>query len=138
MQHCMCQTEYPSPTKSAIYFPCLWLSRDTYEHRSSAQSAHAPVDAEHHLIVAHEVANVGNDRTQLSKMAKSAHDVMGASKLHVFADRGYFNGPEIKACEDAGIMSVVPRLAEAAFTWHAVKQEVGNSKYQLPEAIDPI
>ncbi len=78
------------------------------------------------------------DRTQLSKMAKSAHDVVGAPKLHAFADRGYFNGPEIKACEDAGIMSFVPRLAEAAFTWHAVTQEVGNSKYQLPEAIDPI
>src|SRR3546814_6144379 len=30
------------------------------------------VDAEHHLIVAHEVTNVGNDRAQLSKMARTA------------------------------------------------------------------
>lgn len=29
-------------------------------------------------------------------------------------------------------------LPESAFTWHAVKQEVGNSKYQLPDAIEPI
>ena len=30
------------------------------------------VDAKHHLIVAHEVTNVGHDRTQLAKMAKLA------------------------------------------------------------------
>ncbi len=27
------------------------------------------VDAEHHLIIAHEVSNVGHDREQLSNMA---------------------------------------------------------------------
>lgn len=29
-------------------------------------------------------------------------------------------------------------LPEDAFTWHPVRQEVGNSKYQLPDAIDPV
>lgn len=29
-------------------------------------------------------------------------------------------------------------VPEDAFTWHPVRQEVGNSKYQLPDAIDPI
>lgn len=29
-------------------------------------------------------------------------------------------------------------LPETAFTWHPVCQEVGNSKYQMPDAIDPI
>ncbi len=32
----------------------------------------AVVDAEHHLIVAHAVTNIGNDRSQLSRMAKRA------------------------------------------------------------------
>ena len=61
------------------------------------------VDAKHHLIVAHEVTNVGNDRAQLSKMALAAREAMGKKKLQALADRGYFNGPEIKACDDAGI-----------------------------------
>src|SRR3546814_20494511 len=61
------------------------------------------VDAEHHLIVAHEVTNVGNDRAQLSKMARTAGEKMGYQNLQALADRGYFSGPEIKACEDVGI-----------------------------------
>jgi chromosome segregation ATPase len=35
------------------------------------------VDARHHLIVAHEVTNVGHERAQLSRMAKAAREAMG-------------------------------------------------------------
>ncbi|MDM0116072.1 IS1182 family transposase [Variovorax sp. J22R133] len=69
----------------------------------------AAVDGKHHLIVAHEVTNVGHDRAQLTKMALAARDAMGKSKLNAFADRGYFNNLEIKACEDAGITAFVPK-----------------------------
>ena len=41
----------------------------------------AVVDAKHHLIVAHEVTNIGNDRSQLSAMAKQAQEAMGAREL---------------------------------------------------------
>jgi Transposase DDE domain len=67
------------------------------------------VDARHHLIVTHEVTNVGNDRTQLSPMAKAARDAMGKKKIKALADRGYFSAPEIKACDDAGITALVPK-----------------------------
>ena len=50
------------------------------------------VDARHHLIVAHEVTNVGHDRTQLASMALQAKDVMETDELEVVADRGYFKG----------------------------------------------
>jgi hypothetical protein len=36
----------------------------------------AAVDARHHLIVAHEVTNVGHERAQLSKMAKAAREAI--------------------------------------------------------------
>ena len=39
------------------------------------------VDAEHHLIVAHEVTNKGSDRSQLSPMAKQAHEAIGVRHL---------------------------------------------------------
>jgi transposase len=52
------------------------------------------VDAEHHLIVAHEVINVGHDRAELEPMARKAHDAMGCEELTALADRGYFNGEQ--------------------------------------------
>src|SRR5579859_783193 len=67
------------------------------------------VDTKHHLIVTHEVTNVGSDRTQLSPMAKAARDAMGKKSIKALADRGYFNATEIKACDDAGIAPLVPK-----------------------------
>jgi transposase len=69
----------------------------------------AAVDTKHHLIVAHEVTNVGNDRSQLANMADQARVAMGKVKLAAIADRGYFSGPEVKACEDTGITAYVPK-----------------------------
>jgi transposase len=67
------------------------------------------VETEHHLIVTHEVTNVGNDRAQLAPMAKAAQETLGAEGLHVIADRGYFNGEQIKACVDAGLTVTLPK-----------------------------
>jgi transposase len=69
----------------------------------------AAVDAKHHLIVAHEVTNVGHDRDQLSPMAEQARQATGHQALTALADRGYFNGEEILACEQAGIVPFVPK-----------------------------
>jgi transposase len=67
------------------------------------------VDAERHLIVAHEVTNVGHDRGQLSEMVGRAKSAMGAEALEVIADRGYFDGEEVLACEAAGAIPYVPK-----------------------------
>jgi transposase len=67
------------------------------------------VDDKHHLIVAHEVTNVGHDRTALATMANQARCATGIEDLQVVADRGYFSGEEILACEQAGITTYVPK-----------------------------
>ncbi len=69
----------------------------------------AAVDTEHHLIVTHEVINVGNDRAQLSAIAKQAKAVLEVDKLEVVADRGYFDSEEILACEEADIAVTLPK-----------------------------
>ncbi len=67
------------------------------------------VDTNHHLIVAHEVTNIGHDRTQLFSMAKQARSAMGTQELTALADRGYFNSPEILDCDQAGMTPLVPK-----------------------------
>src|ERR1700676_2175180 len=67
------------------------------------------VETEHHLIVAHEVTNVGSDRAQLATMAKEARAALCAEGLEAVADRGYFDSEEILACEQAGITVTLPK-----------------------------
>jgi len=69
----------------------------------------AAVDTEHHLIVAHEVTNVVVDRTLLSPMARLAKEAMAIDKIDVLADRGYFSGEEVLACEAIGATPYVPK-----------------------------
>src|ERR1700757_1493429 len=61
------------------------------------------------LIGAHEVTNVSHDRSQPANMARQTKAVMGADSLTVLADRGYFSGEEVVACEAAGGTPIVPK-----------------------------
>ena len=94
------------------------------------------VDAEHHLIVAHEVTNVGHDRAQLEPMARKAHDAMGCEELTALADRGYFNGDQVLACEGAGILPCIPKTAwpheRGLFTRHDFIYDAENDHYTCP------
>lgn len=83
------------------------------------------VEPEHHLIVAHEVTNTGIDRRQLSRVAIQAKAAMGAEEFVAIADRGYYNGDEIVACEGAGITPVVskPMTSGARFDGRFDKED---------------
>ena len=67
------------------------------------------VDAEHHLIVAHELTNIGSDRSQLTSMGDKAQEATGCDELTVLADRGYFNGDQVLACEGTGVLPIIPK-----------------------------
>jgi transposase len=67
------------------------------------------VDTEHHLIIAHEVTNSGSDRAQLANIASQAKEVLGVEELEAVADRGYYSGEEILACDKVGIAVTLPK-----------------------------
>ena len=98
----------------------------------------AAVDTQHHLIVAHEVTNVGSDRDQLSAMAKQAREAMASKTLSVVADRGYFKSEEILACHDANITAYVPKpmtsaaKADGRFNNDAFIYDSAKNEYTCP------
>jgi transposase len=96
------------------------------------------VDAKTHLIVTHEVTNLGSDRSQLSSIAKQTREAMGVEKLTALADRGYFKGEEILECERAGIDALVSKpqtsnnQAKGQFDKRDFRYIAADDEYQCP------
>ena len=67
------------------------------------------VDTEHHLIITHEVTNVGSDRAQLARMAEETKATLERTSLDAIADRGYFSSEEILKCAKADITVTLPK-----------------------------
>src|SRR6266536_5520932 len=74
------------------------------------------VDTENHLIVAHEVINLGHDRTQLVPMALKAQEATGSEQVTALADRGYFSGDQVLACDGTGVAPIVPKTLTSSGT----------------------
>ena len=72
------------------------------------------VDAKHKLIVDHDVTHEVTDLGLLSRMAKSAKQALGVDGMDVVADRGYYDGQEVKACLEEHITPYIPKANTSA------------------------
>ncbi len=72
----------------------------------------ASVDEKNKLIADYDATNEGEDRNQLSKMAKGTKETLRVDELEVTADKGFSNSLEIKECLDNGITPYVPEQKE--------------------------
>jgi hypothetical protein len=102
------------------------------------------VEAAHHLVVAHEVTQEGHDRHRLAstaeaaKTAKTAKTAMACEQLTAIADRGYYKGEQILACEERGIVPLVPKTytsnsaAAGRFDKRDFRYDAHHDSYQCP------
>jgi transposase len=96
------------------------------------------VDTKHHLIVAHEVTNNGNDRRQLANMAKQAKSVIATETLTAVADRGYYRSEELRDCEEANITTYLPKpqtsgnQAKGLFGRDVFRYIAEDNEYECP------
>jgi hypothetical protein len=115
-------------------------SMATSGHRTGVvgYNVQTAVDAKTHLIITHEVTNVGSDRSQLSPMAKQTREAMGVEKLTALADRGYFHGEETLECKRSGIEAMVSRpqtsnnQAKGQFDKRDFRYIAADDEYQCP------
>ena len=76
----------------------------------------AAVDAKHSLIIETEVTQTTSDLGALGTMALKAQEALGAEKLSVVADKGYYNGKEVLLCDTIGVSAYVAKPLTSANT----------------------
>ena len=98
------------------------------------------VDSKHKLIVAEEVTQDGNDTAQLSPMLEKAQKILQSDNLTGLADSGYFDGSQIKTCEENNITVYVAvpdkskRIAEQGrFTREQFNYDAEQDCYVCPQ-----
>jgi transposase len=74
------------------------------------------VDAKHSLIVDTQVTNTTSDVGALGTMAIKAQENSEAKNLSVVADKGYYNGKEVLACDSIGVTAYVAKPLTSANT----------------------
>ena len=85
------------------------MATTSKQPRVVGYNVQSAVETKHHLIVAHAVTNLGYDRDALAMMAHAAREVMANETIEAIADKGYYKGEEIVACEEDGIAVTVPK-----------------------------
>ena len=79
-------------------------------------NVHAAVDARHSLIVDTQVTNTTSDLGALGIMAIKTQEALEAKNLSVVADKGYYNGKEVLACDSIGVSAYVSKPLTSANT----------------------
>src|SRR5271165_6657177 len=97
-------------------------------------NAQVAVDAKHKLIVAQEVTNAGSDLGLLAQTAGAAKEVLGVERIDAVADKGYYKGEDIQACEEAGIDAYVahPQRGSAVSNGLFRKEEFATTRAATP------
>ena len=103
-------------------------------------NAQIVVDDKHKLIVAQEVTQDGNDCHQLTPILVRAQEILQSDKLTGLGDAGYYDGNQLKNCEDLGITVYValPNKANAVatqglFTRDQFAYDVQQDGYVCPQ-----
>jgi len=99
--------------------------------RVAGYNVQSVIDDKHHLLVGSKVTHDSNDAHQLYPMAAQAKETLKVEALTVLADAGYYEGDQLKHCEDHQIKAYVPepdknqvikkqgRYTRQAFDYHA-------------------
>lgn len=98
------------------------------------------VDNKHKLIVAEDVTQEGNDTQLLAPMLAKAQDILDSKNLKGLGDAGYYNGSQLKACEDQNIAAYVAipdkskkTKKQKRFTRDQFVYDTGQDCYHCPQ-----
>ena len=109
-------------------------------HTVAGYNAQIAVDSLHKLIVAQDVTQDGNDTQQLAPMLAKAQDILQSDQLTGLGDAGYYDGEQIKTCEQQGIQVTIaiPDKSKAIakqgrYTRNQFRYDAGQNTYTCPQ-----
>jgi transposase len=88
--------------------PDAKLMRSGREGMVVGYNAQNAVDAQHQLIVHHELTQSSTDNGQLEPIAKATREVLGHQLQTIVADAGYSNGAQVSEILGSGLEVAVP------------------------------
>ena len=103
-----------------------------------AYNVQAAVDGKHSLILDTEITNTTSDLNALGTMAIKAQEALQKNDLHVVADKGYYNGKEVLACDSIGVTAYVSKPLTSANTARGLygkesfRYDARNNCYHCP------
>jgi transposase len=93
----------------------------------------AVVDEKHKLIVDFDVSINPDDKGALPKMTESAKEIMGVDEISALADKGYYDGGDIAACEENGTTCFIPKTEG---TVHAPDRKYDRKNFRYDKEAD--
>jgi hypothetical protein len=96
------------------------------------------VDSKHHMIIEHEVTNHPTDQNELYRMALKAKETLQVDSMKAVVDMGYYDGDQIKRCEDENILVYAEKPNTSAnrklglFPKDAFRYDKENDTYTCP------
>jgi len=97
------------------------------------------VDAKHKLIVTHEVTSAVTDQDQLAPMAIQAKELLEVAELDAVADKGFYNGEQVKHCDEADIRAYIAKphtsrnQHKGLFTKDDFRYDKERDSYRCPQ-----
>jgi transposase len=101
-------------------------------------SVQTVVDGKYHMIVDFEVTNNSGDSGELHRMSERAKEILEVEEITNLADKGYYSGEDIAACERDGVTCLVARpdykgpRKEKEFAHGSFRYDKENDVYVCP------
>ncbi len=134
------QLEAAGATEISLTDPDSRLMKGNNDRMEVAYNTQIAVEATSKLIVAYDVDNRASDHHQLAAMSSRAQEALGGQPLRVVADRGYYDGEQVRQCVEKGVTPYVPEpeKARGAAERDGIDPEFALDKFAYDPSTDTI
>ena len=108
------QLETTGATEISLTDPDSRMMKGNNDRMEVSYNGQIAVEADSKLIVAYDVDNKASDHHQLASMAEQARAALRRSSLRAVADRGYYDGEQVRRCIERDIMPYSSGAREGA------------------------